>query len=179
MLRKDDFPAHRQINPNYSGHMSYYKKALFGIPFVIAVPNPKEITYKQLYEIMYSHLQRYLKTGPSVVATVTPKFDDDETESDEETNDQEKSETQDEKATVPLFTIRAVDNFGHTDKEIFNDDQQPLHLDAEVTFAVVFQEHVAEVVYDDTKEKVLIGTYFKWFLLSTRILKYMTPHVKL
>ncbi len=63
------------------GMSNYTRKALFGTPFVLSIPDPATITYKELYTRIYTHLRKYLKVP-------NPKVQE-EAETDEEKTEEE------------------------------------------------------------------------------------------
>jgi ubiquitin carboxyl-terminal hydrolase 4/11/15 len=45
----------------YHSMHNFSRKTLFGYPFVISIPDANKITYKQLYDLIYLQVQRFLK----------------------------------------------------------------------------------------------------------------------
>jgi len=60
ILRRDEVVSHP-----YHPHGSYTRKTLFGFPFVLSVRNAANITYRDLYDLVYIRLKRFFTKFPS------------------------------------------------------------------------------------------------------------------
>lgn len=43
---------------------SFERRSLFGIPSIVAVTDPEQLTYSKLHELVFQRIQRYLKHIP-------------------------------------------------------------------------------------------------------------------
>lgn len=165
--------------------ISYQKRSLFGLPFILSLPNASKITYKQLYDIIYSQIQRVFKlpsgrivrTTADMVGEESPERKPMQSDSDEEaapvntekdelqsdsSTDEDKTEKDEKLQTIqmkkkrkvqPLFTIKAVDNYGMNDKDELADDDKPLEFDNNQTLAICWSEEIADAYYDEQAAK--------------------------
>jgi len=88
----------KEENGKSSYQISYPKKTLLGSPFVLSVPDSTKITYKQLYDLIYTQIQRYLKNIPKgkIIRTTEDLLGEGERKSIEsEESDEELPQTQD------------------------------------------------------------------------------------
>ncbi|ELR25343.1 Ubiquitin carboxylterminal hydrolase 15, putative [Acanthamoeba castellanii str. Neff] len=81
--RKDETVTHRTY---YGTPTSYTRKTLFGVPFILQIPN--KITYADLYREALHQLQRFLKGMPDQVPVEEPM------EAEQETQEQAAAEEQ-------------------------------------------------------------------------------------
>jgi len=65
----------------YHSMHNFSRKTLFGYPFVISVPDASKVTYKQLYDLIYLQIQRFLKLPKGRVYRSTDDIPDDWAES--------------------------------------------------------------------------------------------------
>ena len=148
LLRRDDV----------SGSSSFMsRKSLFGFPFILTIPDYKNITYKQLYALVNNHLSRYIKIQR--VSSSSNLNEQDQTEdSNEDTEDEEEFASENvsskKRKSHPPFVLKLVDNYGQNDEETLLDDDKPItELKERSTLGVIWNSKDYESYYDDSKER--------------------------
>eukprot|EP01114_Cavostelium_apophysatum_P023239 TRINITY_DN8699_c0_g1_i3.p1 TRINITY_DN8699_c0_g1~~TRINITY_DN8699_c0_g1_i3.p1 ORF type:complete len:802 (-),score=231.36 TRINITY_DN8699_c0_g1_i3:76-2481(-) len=163
LLRKDD-------------RGTYSRKTLFGTPFVLSVPNAKDLVGSKLYELIYGQVRRYLKNIPEnkIVRTMGDltfaEDRQDERDSDGSTDvshfkkeNRSGSDTDEEEDSMkvqvkkrkhsPFFTVRAVDTYGSTDQDTFEDNDRSVQIDDRQTLAVCFLDTTVTRYLDEDADK--------------------------
>jgi len=208
ICRKEE-PMHHPYHPMGT----YTRKTLFSLPFVLSIKGGSKLTYKQLYDILYMRVQRFLKLPKGKIFRTTDDVVDEspnttESNNNQQTNEQEHSNDEQErddpivddeeegfnsntinnvsedsesssgdedsmthqqmlnqhgiqqqqqakrpKKSQPIFTIRAVDNYGMNDQDVLQDDDKPLGLEDRQTLAINWTEEIVDAYYNEAGEK--------------------------
>jgi ubiquitin carboxyl-terminal hydrolase 4/11/15 len=108
------------VTQQYSASGSYTRRNLFGYPFVLSVPHASQVTYKQLYALIYHRLQRFLNLPSNRVV-----YYEDEAEEGGSSNNTDGSAAGEEE------TERADDNNDENSENNPNDEEATQLMDDE------------------------------------------------
>lgn len=158
------------------GSSSFERRSLFGIPSIVAVTDPEQLTYSKLHELVFQRIQRYLKhipKGKIVRTTAELHGEDSESETEDESsnpsenktgdssgsdneNENETNGNQKKKRKVgPIFSIFVADQYGNSNPSDILDSasDKSIKFESRSSLAANWNEEIVSKLYDEEAER--------------------------